>query len=88
MSRPDGAVGVEPWDAEWAAARAAEALQYLGTHYPECLDAPRVLDEHEEDAHEAAVRGDSGDKDAYLEALRCYMRAGRDEALRIRRGAA
>jgi hypothetical protein len=85
MSRPDGAVGVEPWDAEWAAARAAEALRYLGTHYPECLDAPRVLDEHEEDAHEAAVRGD---KDAYLEAFRCYMRAGRAEALRIRRGAA
>jgi hypothetical protein len=80
MSRPDGAVGVEPWDAEWAAARAAEALRYLGTHYPECLDAPRVLDEHEEDAHEAAVRWD---KDAYPEAFRCYMRAGRAEALRI-----
>jgi hypothetical protein len=29
-----------------------------------------------------------GERDAYLEALREYMRAGRDEALQIRRGAA
>jgi hypothetical protein len=28
------------------------------------------------------------DRDAYLEALRGYCRAGREEALRIRRGAA
>jgi len=80
-------IGVRPpdWDAEWAAERAAEALRYLGTHYPECLDALRVLDEHETAAHEAATRGD---RDAYLESLRSYCRAGRDEALRIRRGAA
>ena len=78
-------VGVEPWDCEWAAERAAEALRYLGTHYPDCLEAIRVLDEHETAAHEAAMRGDRG---AYLESLRCYMRAGRYEALRIRRGAA
>jgi hypothetical protein len=45
----------------------------------------RVLDEHEEAANEAAMRGD---EDAYLEALRSYCRASRDEALRIRRGAA
>jgi hypothetical protein len=45
----------------------------------------RVLDEAETAAHEAAMRGDRG---AYLEALRDYCRAGRDEALRIRRGAA
>jgi hypothetical protein len=44
-----------------------------------------VLDQHEEAAHEAAMRGD---RDAYLEALRCYMKAGRNAALRIRRGAA
>jgi len=79
-------VGVEPWDVEWAAERAADALKYLGRNYPECLEDPRVLDEHEEAAHEAAMRG--GDRDAYLEALRSYCRAGRDEALRIRRGAA
>ena len=53
-----GPVGVEPWDCEWAAKRAAEALLYLGTHYPECLDALRALREHEEAAHEAAMRGD------------------------------
>jgi hypothetical protein len=78
-------VGAEPWDVEWAAARAAEALRYLGTHYPECLEALRVLDEHETAAHEAALLGD---REAYVEALRGYMKAGRDEALRIRRGAA
>jgi hypothetical protein len=37
------------------------------------------------EAHEAAM---AGDKKGYLEALRSYMKAGRDEALRIRRGAA
>lgn len=78
-------VGAEPWNTEWAAARAAEALRYLGTHYPECLDALSVLEEHETAAHEAALLGD---REGYLEALRAYMKAGRDEALRIRRGAA
>jgi hypothetical protein len=78
-------VGVEPWDTEWAAERAAEALRYLGRNFPECLENLRVLYEHEEAAHQAAVRGD---RDAYLEALRGYIRAGRDAALEIRRGAA
>jgi hypothetical protein len=85
MTAPDRAVGVEPWDTEWAAARAAEALRYLGTHYPECLEALTVLDEHETAAHDAALLGD---REGYLEALRTYMKAGRDEALRIRRRAA
>jgi hypothetical protein len=85
MTAPDRAVGTEPWDTEWAAARADEALGYLGRNYLECLENLRVLDEHETAAHEAAMRGD---KDAYLEALRCYRRAGRDEVLWIRRGAA
>jgi hypothetical protein len=79
------AVGVEPWDTEWAVARAAEALRYLGRNYPECLGHLGVLDEHETAAHEAALLGD---RERYLEALRGYMKAGRDEALRIRRGAA
>ena len=78
-------VGVEPWDTEWAAARAAETLRYLGRNYPECLENLRILDEHEAAANEAAMRGD---QDVYLEALRRYCRAGRCEALRIRRGAA
>ena len=85
MIMPERAVGVEPWDTEWAATKAAEALRYLGRNYPECLENLRVLDEHETAAHEAAMPGDRG---AYLEALRGYMRAGRDEALWIRRGAA
>jgi hypothetical protein len=79
------AVGAEPWDTEWAAEKAAEALRYLGRNYPECLENRRVRDEAETAAHEAAMRGDRG---AYLEALRDYCRAGRDGALRIRRGAA
>jgi hypothetical protein len=86
-------VGVEPWDTAWAAELwdteratqlATEALRWLGRNYPECV-ASEVLREHEEAAHEAAM---AGDRDAYLEALRDYCRAGRDEALRIRRGAA
>jgi hypothetical protein len=85
MTMPYRAVGVEPWDCEWAAEKAAEALSYLGRNYPECLENLRILDEHETAAHEDAMRGDRG---AYLEALRCYMRAGRREALRIRRSAA
>jgi hypothetical protein len=75
----------EYWDTEWAAEKAAEALSYLGRNYPECLENLRVLDEHETAAHEAAILGD---REGYLEALRGYMKAGRDEALRIRRGAA
>jgi hypothetical protein len=76
--------GVEPWDIEGAAQKASEALHYLARNHPECA-ASAALREHEEAAHDAAMRGD---KDAYLEALRGYCRAGRDEALRIRRGAA
>jgi hypothetical protein len=64
--RRTGVGGVEPWDTEWAAARAAEALRYLGRNYPECLENLRVLDEHETAAHEAAVLGD---REGYLEAL-------------------
>jgi len=75
---------VELWDTEKAAQLAADALRYLGRNFPECLENLRVLDEHEEAAHEAAM---AGDRDAYLESLRSYCRAGRDEALRIRRGA-
>ena len=77
--------GAEPWDTEWAAEKASDALRYLRRNFPECLENLRALDEHEGAAYEAAMRGD---RDAYLEALRGYCRAGRDEALRIRRGAA
>jgi hypothetical protein len=77
--------GVEPWDKEWAVERAAEALRYLGRNFPECLENLRVLDEHEQAAHEAALLGD---REGYLQALRSYMKAGRTSALEIRRGAA
>jgi hypothetical protein len=79
----DGTADV--WDTEWATQKAANALRYLGRNYPECLEYASILEEHERAANEAAVAGDEG---AYLEALRAYCRAGRDEALRVRRGAA
>jgi hypothetical protein len=85
MTVPDRAVGAQPWDTEWAAERADEALRYLGRNYPECLENPRVLDEHETAAHEAALLGD---REGYLEALRGYMKAGRNAALEIRKEAA
>jgi hypothetical protein len=75
---------VEPWDTEKAAQLAAEALRWLGRNYPECA-ASEVLREHEEAAYEAAM---DADEERYQEALRAYCRAGRDEALRIRREAA
>jgi hypothetical protein len=78
-------VGAEPWDSNWAAARAAEALRYLGRNYPECLENLRALDQHETAAHEAALLAD---REGYLEALRGYMKAGRDAALEIRKGVA
>jgi hypothetical protein len=72
------------WDTEWAAEQASQAMRYLGRHYPECSGSA-ALHPHQDAAHEAAV---AGDRDAYLEALRAYCRAGRDEALRIRQKAA
>ncbi len=84
-TKKDNAGELSPWDTEWAAQKAAEALRYLGRNYPECLENLRALDEYETAANEAAM---AGDEDAYLDALRSYMRAGREEALRIRRGAA
>ena len=71
-------------DSEWCAVKAAETMRYLALHYPECSGAVE-LHPHQDAAHEAAV---AGDRDAYLEALRAYCRAGRDEALRIRKKAA
>jgi len=49
--------GAEPWDCEWAAERGADALKYLGRNFPECLGNLRALDEAEEAAYEAAMRG-------------------------------
>jgi len=77
-------LGVEPWDTEWAHEQAVKALEWLANNYPECSGA-EGLREHDEAADGAAA---VGDREAYLEALRAFMRAGRDEALRIRRRAA
>jgi len=75
---------VEPWDTDKAAQLAAGALRWLGRNYPECAGS-NVLREHEQAAHEAAIEAD---EERYREALRAYCRAGREEALRIRRRAA
>jgi ribonuclease HI len=75
---------VGEWNTEWAHERATEALWYLARNYPECA-ASEALHPHEDAAYQAAMRGD---REGYLEALRSYMRAGKTEALRIRRGAA
>ena len=72
------------WDTEWAAERASEAMRYLADFYPEASGS-EALHRHQDAAHAAAVAGDEA---RYLEALRGYMRAGRDEALRIRKEAA
>ncbi len=71
-------------DSEWCAVKAAEAMRYLALHYPECSGS-EALHPHQDAAHAAAVEGDEA---AYVEALRSYMRVGRDEALRIRKEAA
>ena len=71
-------------NSEWAATKAREAMRYLAEHYPECSGS-EALHPHQDEAHAAAVAGDGP---RYLEALRGYMRAGRNEALRMRRGAA
>ena len=80
--RPDP--DIEEWDTEWASEKAAEAMRYLAQYYPEAAGS-KALHPHQDAAHEAAV---SGGRDAYLEALRGYMRCGRTVALGIRRGAA
>jgi hypothetical protein len=77
-------VSTQAWDAEWAAERASAAMKYLADFYPESAGSEE-LHPFQDAAHEAAV---SGAREAYLEALRSYMRAGRDEALRIRKEAA
>jgi hypothetical protein len=77
-------VSARAWDTEWAAEKASATMRYLADFYPEC-SASEALHPHQDAAHEAAV---SGDHEGYLEALRSYMRAGRDEAMPIRKEAA
>ena len=72
------------WDTEWAAEKASAAMRYLANYYPEASGS-EALHRHQDAAHAAAVAGDEA---RYLDALRGYMKAGRDEALRVRKGAA
>ena len=68
------------WDVEWAAEKAAAAMRYLADFYPECSGAEE-LHPYQDEAHAAAV---AGDREAYFQALRRYMRAGRGVAMRVR----
>jgi hypothetical protein len=79
---PDSPGGA--WDEEHAAKLAAEALNWLAEWFPECSGTP-ALRTPTEAADAAAAAGEHA---RYREALRSFCRAGRDEALRIRRGAA
>jgi hypothetical protein len=72
------------WSLAWALQKAAQAIHYLAHNYPEC-GGLEALDSYHDAVREAAIAKDRG---AYQEALREYMRAGRREALAIRRGAA
>lgn len=72
------------WDVEWAAERASEAMRYLSANCPAATRSPE-LHPHQDAAHAAAVAGDRG---AYLEALRGYVRAGQDVQRRAKPGAA
>jgi RecB family exonuclease len=72
------------WAVEWAAEKASAALRYLADFYPECATSEALHPFHDA-AHQAAV---AGDKEAYLEALRGYMKAGRRVALEARGRAA
>jgi hypothetical protein len=74
----------EPWDVEWTHEQAVKALEWLAENYPECSGA-EGLRGHDKAADEAAA---AGDHEVYLESLRAYCGAGRDEALRISQGAA
>ena len=73
-----------PWDLEWAAERAAEAMRYLSVNCP-ASGGSSELHGFQDAAHAAAI---AEDRDRYLEALRGYVRAGQRVERAARRGAA
>jgi hypothetical protein len=72
------------WDPEWAYDLARQALLYLSENYPECAGSEELHPYHE-DVHKAEASGERG---AYYEALREYVKAGRRVAFEIRDRAA
>lgn len=72
------------WDTEWAGGMASKVLRYLAENYPECSGSEELHPYHE--AVQAAEA--SGERPAYYEALREYVRAGRAMAVGIRGRAA
>jgi hypothetical protein len=89
---------VPEWPVEWAAARAAKALSWLGRNYPECL-ASEALRPHEEAANAAAMADDkrrlhrspqslhaSGARQGATDQTRCGVSVGRDVLAHYVRG--
>ena len=70
---------VGPWDVEKVAELASEALAFLARHYPECSGS-EALRPYEEAAHSAGM---DANEERYKEALRGFMKAGRDAPLDI-----
>jgi hypothetical protein len=48
----------EPWDTQWAAGLATQALMWLARNYPECAGSD-ALREHEDAAYGAAMDGET-----------------------------
>jgi hypothetical protein len=72
------------WDEELSGKLAADALNWLAEWFPECSGSSGS-----KRAHGGCRRSSRGREHArYRGALRSLCQAGRDEALRIRRGAA
>lgn len=66
----------EPWNVDWAAERAADALRYLGKNYPKCQGALRALDPHEEAAHEAEQARKDREADSLERFTAAFVAAG------------
>jgi hypothetical protein len=49
----------EPWDTQWAAGLATQALMWLARNYPECAGSD-ALREHEDAAYGAAMEKRKG----------------------------
>ena len=71
----------DAWSAEWAREVTLKCVRFLAENFPEC-GGSSALDQYRAEI-EAAARGE--DTGAYESALRRFAKAGKREALRIRR---
>ena len=80
VGRREGEGGRE-WSLEWVESLTRKAVRWLAENFPECGGAA-ALDQSRAEI-DAAARGE--DTGAYESALRRFAKAGKREALRIRR---